>query len=690
MDKNWSSLIKAVRSLVFSASFAAVMAGCSGGGSSSAPPPPAVVISGTAATGAPIVGQVVAIDSSTPRQTFAATTSAAGAYTVNVAGGTPPFILTIVGTAGGKTVSLNSVATASGQTVNITPLTDLIVSTASGQPGGSALANLCASTVAADQTSCKAALSNATTGTKLSDAVTAVKNMIAPLNATGADPLNGAFTANGSGMDAVLDQILVTPAAAQGAQATVTLISVPGVQLGAVTMPATAGGASTAVTVTPSPADITAATAAQTALSEIRVCLANMTSLYPANMTTAPTLAQVKSFIDPSFKMGSMNQTMLATGLSTLPTTTAGTNTGMAVKGMTFTAGGFSPYDFSQQTSGTLLTTASAYSSSAGTAWVLFSFGGSATSNGGTENMKFVKTTDTTGCPGGWKVAGTGRIFTWMQARINKNSYPSTVYTRQMSFQVGTTQTDAEAIGKIVVTGPGLRVYSGVTSSPLGALTPITLLAAPAVTPPAVRYTFMGIQGIEPAEAIYSCQELALASGTAGTPCYDETAVAPGSIFTYTAYAVDNTTLKYAYPMQVQAVPLARNFIVANQQDLFAQNLAAVPASVSALNTAAAGFATGANLDGVITFTYTSSTVYGAQTNHCGIGVKDASETTVLRAEQNADGTPTQQTSCTFYTAGLNSGSLAKPAVAFGGNTGYMWVTNQVLGNQVVTGIPYQ
>jgi hypothetical protein len=64
------------------------------------------------------------------------------AFTVNVAGMTAPFILTITGTSGGQLVTLNSIATAAGQTVNITPLTDLIVSTAAGQPGGSAFASL--------------------------------------------------------------------------------------------------------------------------------------------------------------------------------------------------------------------------------------------------------------------------------------------------------------------------------------------------------------------------------------------------------------------------------------------------------------------------------------------------------------------------------------------------------------------
>jgi hypothetical protein len=106
---------------------------CGGGSSSDSPAattPPAVTppvttpvatlpkLIGTAATGAPIAGTVVAIDingkSSSP-----ATTSATGAFTVDVAGLTAPFILSITGTSNGKQVFLSSIATSAGQTVNM-------------------------------------------------------------------------------------------------------------------------------------------------------------------------------------------------------------------------------------------------------------------------------------------------------------------------------------------------------------------------------------------------------------------------------------------------------------------------------------------------------------------------------------------------------------------------------------------
>jgi hypothetical protein len=188
-------------------------------------------------------------------------------------------------------------------------------------------------------------------------------------------------------------------------------------------------------------------------------------------------------------------------------------------------------------------------------------------------------------------------------------------------------------------------------------------------------------------EEIQSCQDLAVTTAPAGTPCYDETAVAPGAVFKWTVYGPSGVL--YAFPYQVNAVPLSKAFAQANDKDLFPQNISAAPKGVAALNAAAAGIAVGAPLDGIIKFTYTVSNVYGAVTNDCGFGATDASNNYILRAEQNADGLPAQQTSCTFTTDGLDDGSLAKPAVPFGGNGSYMSVSNKVLGNAVVSNLAF-
>lgn len=101
---------------------ALTLASCGGGDSYTAPAPapvpvpvpaPPTTVSGTAAIGAPIAGSVFAIDIN-GKVSPAATTSALGAFTLNVAGMTAPFILTITGTAGGQLVTLNSIANRGG------------------------------------------------------------------------------------------------------------------------------------------------------------------------------------------------------------------------------------------------------------------------------------------------------------------------------------------------------------------------------------------------------------------------------------------------------------------------------------------------------------------------------------------------------------------------------------------------
>jgi hypothetical protein len=643
---------------------------------------------------------VLAIDAN--GKTFTTTSNALGAYTVNVAGGTAPFLLTVTGISGGIAVTLNSVATAIGQTVNITPLTDLIVSTAAGQPSGQTLATLCTSTAAADQLQCKAALTTVTTGTNLSAAVTAVTNMIAPLNSSGTNPLNGAFVAgSGSGMDAVLDAILVTPAAAQGAMATVTLISVPGANLGTVTLPATAGGTATPATVTTTTANITAAADGAAALAEIKACLASFSALYPANMTAAPTSAQVTPFIDATFRLGGPTSAETQSKIIGVLTDLASNgNGGAAQPGLSITASALSKFSFAPQTDpATALPTflfsdfpALSTTGSTTTAWVKIS---APLLGGELANWKMVKNAAYPGCAGGWKMAGSGHIDMHMNARITKNSFTSTVtYTRSLPFHVETAVAEAEGIKSIVVKGPGLSTYNA--GAPATLTNFIVMIAPPAVTAPAVRLTAFVMQNqltgfYGAADSIQSCQDLAAIAAPAtlpptGTPCYDETAVAPGATFRWVLNDAAQKVL-YVFPYQIAAVPLSKAFAIANDKDLFAQNITAVPAGVAALNTAAAGLATGALMDNLITFSYTQSSVYGARTDSCGIGVSDASNVIVLRAEQDATG---QQTSCTFKTAGLNSGSLAKPSAAFGGTNSFISVGNHVLGNQAGSSLAYK
>lgn len=692
---------------------AVLLAGCGGGSGGAAGGTASTLLTGTAAKGLAIVGgSVVAIDANGKLFPAGLPTSATGAYTVDVATGVAPFILTITGLSNGQIVKMSSIATAPGTTVNITPLTDLIVSTSAGQPGGATLVDLCSSAVTADKLACKNAVVAAGNTTNLNAAITGVTGLIAAtataVGAASPNLLNGPLVGGShSGMDALLDAVLVTPATTQtggGAMATVTLINAANTVLGTVPMPATAGGVAPAITKNfVLPAMITQAATGVTALAEINACMASFGALFPANMTVAPTAAQVTPFVDATFSMGgpgsTFNQAVFITEMSTLAS--AGTG-GLAMPGGSISKVlGLSSFDFTPQaTASALLTTASPVSTNA--AWVRLD---ASQSGGGTMNMKMIKGAAYPGCAAGWKIAGEGHVQMHMNARVKKNSFNGvTTYTRELPFHVQTADATAEGIGSITFTGPGLNVYSGTTAAPVGAPTPLTLVV-PAVPPAvgAIQLSWLGISGqmnvadtnasntfYGNAEAIQSCQDLALIAAPAmlppaGTPCYDETVVAPGAVFKATVSDPAGTVL-YAFPFQIQAVPLSRAFVIANDANLFPQNITATT-TIASLQAAIAGFATGAAIDGVIKYNYTLSSVYGAVIDNCGVGLSDATNAVILQAEQSAVGQPT---TCTFTTAGLNFGSLAKPAAAFSTAVGnWKYVGVQVLGNQAGSSLPY-
>ena len=696
---------------------AALLLAACGGGSSSSPadpvppvvPPPATTLSGTAAVGAPISGSVVAIDSKGKVST-AVNTGAGGAFTVDVAGMTAPFFLSITGSSGGRQVTLNSIASAAGQTVNITPLTDLIVSTASGQPGGTALAAVCAPVANTVSAACTSALANAATQQRLDAAVAAVVAMIKPINTGNTNPLTGAFVANGTGMDAVLDQILVAPAEAQGAMATVTLIATNSA-LGSVTLPAAAGGAPTIPAATPpSDADLAKATAAATVLPEIRACLASLSALYPKTGFVVPSAAAVSPFIDSAFNMGA------AVGKAEILAALTSADQA-AHAGLTIEALGLAGVDMQPLSSGEIATLTSTSSTSTtrvadfignrlgagataiaftsgkpGSAWVQLRIG----TDAGMLNWKLVKTGDTSGCAGGWKLAGSGHLDMHMNARIQRSvdTTGTASFAREWAAHVelDTVLQENPAVNKIDVRGPGLTTF-GDFQIPGTAGSKLQLIL------PATGYTHMRVADsngaastfYNNAEAIQSCQDLAsLPANTpglgAGTACIDETKVAPGKIYVWTLKTPNGAVS--AFPFQINAVPLSKAFAKANQASLFATLTSITPAKLSSIPAAAL-------LDGAVTFNYTQSATYGSKMDNCGLHLFNGA-TPVLNAEQNAVG---QETSCTFTSSGLNAlaSNVADPAQSgaslfkFTGpvTSGGLWLTTIVLGNQASSGQPY-
>jgi hypothetical protein len=131
--------------LALACALTSALAACGGGGSDSSSDsasitPPGTTtaaastkISGTAASGAPIIGKVTVKDSLGAQKTV--DIEADGSYTVDVAGMTGPFMFRAAGNVGGRDVSLVSIATAAdfGKTINITPFTDLIVANIAGK-----------------------------------------------------------------------------------------------------------------------------------------------------------------------------------------------------------------------------------------------------------------------------------------------------------------------------------------------------------------------------------------------------------------------------------------------------------------------------------------------------------------------------------------------------------------------------
>ena len=164
----------------------AVLVACGGGGSGDivapiAPTPPGPLsISGTAATGAAIVGGTVNVKCAAGTGS-PATTIADGSYTITVTGGTLPCVLRV----DYGTESLHSLVEANGGSVvraNVTPFTQLIAA----QVAGGDPANLYTTFDASAQTK----LSAATVASAIS-AVTAA--LAGTANFAGANPLTATF-----------------------------------------------------------------------------------------------------------------------------------------------------------------------------------------------------------------------------------------------------------------------------------------------------------------------------------------------------------------------------------------------------------------------------------------------------------------------------------------------------------------
>ena len=193
----------------------AVLTACGGGGGGSA----AVTgggISGVAAAGSAITpsmnGVVTLKDSSSPAKTLSTATDATGAYSFSaaqLAGTTAPYMLEISYQLAGVSYWLHSAATAAdvsaNASINITPLTDLVIANLVGDIARNVFNN--------------GNFSATLTPAALQAGASALAAQLKPIllaqgvNAS-VDLLHQSFTANGTGLDAVLDSLSITVDAA--------------------------------------------------------------------------------------------------------------------------------------------------------------------------------------------------------------------------------------------------------------------------------------------------------------------------------------------------------------------------------------------------------------------------------------------------------------------------------------------
>jgi hypothetical protein len=198
---------------LFSAGAVSVLAACGGGssGPAPAPPPPAsVTLTGTAATGAALVGgSLRVIDRAGASRTLSAPIGNDGTYSLDVTGLVPPLLVVAEGPIGestGQLFALEPTGAASGSlVVNVTPLTTAV--TALVAPGIDPRALTQPSQLAA------------VTPAQVNQAVGALNTSLAAtypaagVTAAGFNPMSVPFAVSQAGQDRLLDALRVELAA---------------------------------------------------------------------------------------------------------------------------------------------------------------------------------------------------------------------------------------------------------------------------------------------------------------------------------------------------------------------------------------------------------------------------------------------------------------------------------------------
>ena len=198
------------------ASAALLLVACGGSDNSVAPPPPLppapTILSGVVASGAPLsLATITVFDSDAATVDPAAvTTDASGHYSIDVTGLKAPLVVKASATVQGAPVVLVAVvpdlAANAANAANVTSLTNAVAALVA--PGGDPNALT------------QATLAAAATPQKVADATTLVvttlrsDSVISAALGAGFNPLTTSFSANGTGIDAVLDKLDISTSAA--------------------------------------------------------------------------------------------------------------------------------------------------------------------------------------------------------------------------------------------------------------------------------------------------------------------------------------------------------------------------------------------------------------------------------------------------------------------------------------------
>ena len=192
------------RSTAVSLAVVVMLAACGGSNDAAAP----TLLKGVAASGAALAGaSVMVIDSDTSTTNpLPVTTLADGSYTVDVTGLKTPLVVLVTATVEGvetKTLAVVPSVTANADNIaNVTPLTNAVAALIA--PGGDPLALLVPATLESSATPIKVSNATALVVNTLAAELTTAKVTVATFN-----PLTTPFTANGSGVDGVLDKLKV-------------------------------------------------------------------------------------------------------------------------------------------------------------------------------------------------------------------------------------------------------------------------------------------------------------------------------------------------------------------------------------------------------------------------------------------------------------------------------------------------